>query len=789
MKKLTKVVASLLALSCINLVGCGDGEDTSLTVTLKFGDEVLDTIDVNKDSELKAPQAYAKEGYTFVGWFVDAECTTAYNPTSVSENLTLYAKYEKKNLFITLDLNGGSLQEGVSNRVTVKHNETYSLPVPSRLNYSFEGWVIENDDGTTADFPASGTYARTSGCFLTAKWEKLGEDTEEDTSQALFMKAKDGAYFKERESVEDEFTYVFVTGMEYNFNTLKGLGIVGANASSIKQEGTKFTANKADKFTLRITKEVDGAEVQYDRQAKIVDQVETFDGGADFLTSWGKGVDRSKNFQDTSKTVEATAMSVGRNNYIPDLAMFNDKDVALSMEEANVVLTVTDDGVATEDYTVVDGVVTFGASVESGSQVTVTYAPKYSLTNQTLTVKLKVNDGVNVYDNEQLRTAYKDDAVSEVNILRNVKATVAPEDMVPGHNVPINEYTRAVYARNIQSTDDVITVNGNFFKIDGSDLPLMNNDIGGQDWQDSNMAWYVPNMQLGIFQYMNVTAGDGDDAEYIHTGKATFNDLYITGNYTKADNHTIKYGDKDLLTQSGSYQGIVLRGGQATVNNTTIVNTNIALFTGSNYSHIDPMQQASKWDVNYARLTHSWGNQVYMYRASVFDIENSYLGDCGGAAIHLDDAAYDKETETTIESVLKMDANTKVENFIVGDSAYFKARGMDGLAIQTKTQIEDKVNPGGQGLCTVIKKRYDASLDKDVDTFNLIFLVRSTNSETSDWAKDQTGYPTIDYTALYTGGLLSNGMISGYLPFGSVDNPSPTTAEKYMFGFVEAMSK
>lgn len=780
MKKLKRVLASMLALSCINLVACG--EEESFTVTLQDGSNVLDTIDVNKDAELKMPQAIAKEGYDFVGWYVDAELTTEYTPDVVSGNLTLYAKYVARNLRISLDLDGGELEEGVAKYVTVKHNETYALPVPTKTNYDFLGWEIENDDGTKADFPASGTYNRTSGCFVTAKWQKVNEDAEEEGAELFINK---GTYFKERASVEDDFTFVFVTGKTYNFNTLTNLDIVGGG-SSVEQDGLSFTTVSAnEEFTLRITKEVEGTEVQYDRTAKIVDQVERFDGGADYLSAWGASVDRSVNFQDASKTVANTTLAVGKSNYIPDLQMFNDSDEALTWEKAYVGITVKDDGVETTDYTFENGAITFGDSVAVGSAVEVTYKPKYTLNNQSLTVKLTINNGVNVYTNAELRTAYADDAVSEVNILRNIKAEVAPEDMMPEHDVPKNDYDRAIYARNVSSTDDVITLNGNFFKIDGSELPLMNNDLtqGHTSWQESNPAYYVPNMQLGIFQYKNETEED----KYIHNGQVTFNDLYIAGNYTKAADYSVRYGDKELLTQSGAYHGIVLRGGSATVNNTSVINTNIAIFTGSSYSANDNTQPASKWDINNSRFTHSWGNQVYMYHTTSCDISGSYLGDCGGAAIHLDDCAYNKETETAIESTLVIDNTTKIENFVSGLEAYFNSRDLVDTAVAMKTLIENTVNPGGQGLCTVLK------YVNEVSTFNLVLLVRSTNSEVSDWVNDTTGYPMINYMSMIQAGLISNGTFGGYLPFDSEQTgpfpesvANPTT---YMSGLVGIMEK
>ena len=755
MKKLKRVLASMLALSCINLVACG--EEESFTVTLQDGSNVLDTIDVNKDAELKMPQAIAKEGYDFVGWYVDAELTTEYTPDVVSGNLTLYAKYVARNLRISLDLDGGELEEGVAKYVTVKHNETYALPVPTKTNYDFVGWEIENDDGTKADFPASGTYNRTSGCFVTAKWQKVNEDAEEEGAELFINK---GTYFKERASVEDDFTFVFVTGKTYNFNTLTNLEIEGAG-SSVEQDGLSFKTLKADEeFTLHITKEVGGTEVQYERTAKIVDQVETFDNGNDYLTAWGASVDRSVNFQDASKTVAATTMSVGKSNYIPDLAMYNESDEALTLESAYVGITVKDDGVATEDYTIVDGAVSFGDSVEVGSVVEVTYKPKYTLNNQTITVKMKVNNGVNVYNNEQLRAAYGDDAVSELNILRNVKAEVAPEDMVPGYNVPINEYEKAIYARNVFSQDDEITVNGNFFKIDGSGLPYMNNTIGGQDWQDSNPAYRVANMQVGIFQYKNEVETESGN-QYIHNGKVTFNDLYITANFIKdADDMALdgeyedesgNTKDRNLLTQSGAYHGIVLRGGRATLNNVTVMNSNIALFTGSKYSYTDATQAASQWTVNNSKMKHAWSNLMYMYGATTATFSGSYLGDSTGAAIHLDDVPYNK-ADTQVISAVTLSQDTVVENFIAGTEAYFTSRGMADVATGMQTQLEQVISQATGGLSTVVKKE---SIDgTDVTKFNLVLLVRG-QGDTSDWKSsgnenvDAQGQPAIMFTSPY----------------------------------------
>lgn len=55
---------------------------------------VTQTVDLGKPA-LK-PEDPIAEGYTFEGWYLDAECTTPYNfDTPVTQALTLYAKWTK----------------------------------------------------------------------------------------------------------------------------------------------------------------------------------------------------------------------------------------------------------------------------------------------------------------------------------------------------------------------------------------------------------------------------------------------------------------------------------------------------------------------------------------------------------------------------------------------------------------------------------------------------------------------------------------------------------------------
>lgn len=878
MKKIKSLVLGLLAFSCLTASACdvlGTTKDSTYTVTLMDGSKVLSTVEKDKATHLDAPAAPTKEGYTFKGWFVDEACTIPYTPDLLSANLTLYAKFEANTLYITLNLNGGTLEEDVT-RLEVKTGEAYTLPTPTKEGYVFLGWTVDGEDfpasgtydknnsirvsanwvlestlenahfitvnfnggtvdgegvqtmeveegaaytlptpvrngyrfdgytvtidGVTEDFALSGTFNYTQNITVKAVWTQLEEDPDE-AGEELFLNK--GSYFKEREATEEEFTYVFVTGGEYTFSTFEALEIKDAASGALTQNGKAFTANAVeDSFTLVITKKINDALVTYERKAKIVDQVTTFAPGDDYSSIWGAG---AANRENSFIEVKADAiMSVGASNYVPDLAVGTLNSTALNEETAYLSVTATADGAETQDFTYENGVINFGSSLV-GKKVALTFKAKYDLDATAVTMEVNVNNGVNVYNNAELKAAYGNRSVSEINVLRNIKAEIGVNDYVEGTQYPINEYEYGVYTRLVSSTNDQVTVNGNFFKIDGSDLPLGNNDVDDREWSVAGDAgYYVCNMQVGLFLYYNRV-----NNQSCHNGQATFNDLYLTGNFEGAADKTEDYKGKYLLVNSGTYHGIVLRGGRVSVNNTSIVNTNIALFTGGGISSTDGTQQATQWTVNSAYLDHSWSNQMYMYDFTKASFTNSYLGDCGGASIHLDDIAYDA-SETSLNTELYIDATTKIDTWIGGSETYFTSRGFGPLALQLK----GGVNQGLADATAGYKPMYaqagvtlpDTKITKtinSVECMNLVLLVRGVGSENSDWAADQNGIPSIKtdlpiYADLMKAAVqdatafdLTNAPGLGkpvYMGFNTKLVDPGVAAADYMFGFVEVMN-
>lgn len=73
------------------------GGSSTVRYTVTFdtqGGNEIDSIRVIRNGTVTKPEEPIREGYTFEGWFADADCTSAYDfDTRVTKNITLYAKW------------------------------------------------------------------------------------------------------------------------------------------------------------------------------------------------------------------------------------------------------------------------------------------------------------------------------------------------------------------------------------------------------------------------------------------------------------------------------------------------------------------------------------------------------------------------------------------------------------------------------------------------------------------------------------------------------------------------
>jgi uncharacterized repeat protein (TIGR02543 family) len=154
----------LILSTLILLFSCGETPNQEVkeyTVTFDSnGGTSVEAQVVEENKRASAPNDPTKEGYTFLGWYVGDEKWSFISHT-ITENITLKAKWEIKSYTVTFDANGG---EG-GKSVTVEHGGTLLAPMPTRANYSFEGWYLGE---TKWSFK---TDKVTSDITLVAKWE------------------------------------------------------------------------------------------------------------------------------------------------------------------------------------------------------------------------------------------------------------------------------------------------------------------------------------------------------------------------------------------------------------------------------------------------------------------------------------------------------------------------------------------------------------------------------------------------------------------------------------------
>lgn len=104
-----------------------------------------------------------RTGYLFDGWYLNSELFP-FNSYQVYDDLTLLAHWKSMNINLTLDANGGDVEY---NTKTVTYGVDYVLPTPTRANYTFDGWYLDD----TLLCPMSGTWTFSKvDITLKARW-------------------------------------------------------------------------------------------------------------------------------------------------------------------------------------------------------------------------------------------------------------------------------------------------------------------------------------------------------------------------------------------------------------------------------------------------------------------------------------------------------------------------------------------------------------------------------------------------------------------------------------------
>ena len=108
-----------------------------------------------------------KDGYEFEGWYTDKTFSNKISfPYEVTEDLTLYAKWEKNKYTVHFDTDGGTYVSDMIVSVIDRSPET------TKDGYEFEGWYTDKTFSNKISFP----YEVTEDLTLYAKWTQSGSE-------------------------------------------------------------------------------------------------------------------------------------------------------------------------------------------------------------------------------------------------------------------------------------------------------------------------------------------------------------------------------------------------------------------------------------------------------------------------------------------------------------------------------------------------------------------------------------------------------------------------------------
>ncbi len=110
----------------------------------------------------------SKEGYTFIGWFTEAQGgsrVTASTIVSIASDHVLYSQWESHSYTVSFNSNGGN----DVNDITVAYGSTYgTLPEPTKAGYVFVGWFTAIEGGNKVT--ATSIVTRQEDHTLYARW-------------------------------------------------------------------------------------------------------------------------------------------------------------------------------------------------------------------------------------------------------------------------------------------------------------------------------------------------------------------------------------------------------------------------------------------------------------------------------------------------------------------------------------------------------------------------------------------------------------------------------------------
>ena len=136
-----------------------------------------DTLTAENYQDALSAIAQAQTGYEALN-DVQKERVGAANKAKLDACVAKIDELAQGTLEITLtyDVNGGTLPDGVASK-KIKYKEAYTLDVPTRKNFRFDGWYLGQTQLTGPDGQSLTPWANLQGATITAHWTNNAEVT------------------------------------------------------------------------------------------------------------------------------------------------------------------------------------------------------------------------------------------------------------------------------------------------------------------------------------------------------------------------------------------------------------------------------------------------------------------------------------------------------------------------------------------------------------------------------------------------------------------------------------
>ena len=221
----------------------------------------------------------------------------------------------------------------------------------------------------------------------------------------------------------------------------------------------------------------------------------------------------------------------------------------------------------------------------------------------------------------------------------------------------------------IHYLDDNFTLNGNYFLVDASNIPLgfSNTSYSGYIYPENITRYYPGHSTLFSF------AGKNDNTS---TATATFKNLNAignTGDVVTIDDDATQEEKNDVLSAMG---GIILL---KSMHGTTYVENNIAKeFLIAWFAESSQENEKGNMYIDQVKTYDCFNSGIFSYASDNNTVANSEFKRFGGPVMLL----VSESANGTVERYtgFEVDSNTILESYIQGTEAWFIAQGADSIA-------------------------------------------------------------------------------------------------------------